>query len=271
MQRVHHVVLVDGVGDGPANPRVVEGRLAQVELDVVDRAERLVARATHAEIGVFGKSPDVAKAQTRERVIVDFTVFQREQAHRGQVEELDDDAVETGPSFDEEVVVALQDHVPAPHPLLEPEGSGADRGGVHGMGRGIAAVAEDVLRDDRHQERDQRLHQRRVGLGEPYHCGVRVGGVHPVDGIEHGDPEGVVPLDHGEREGDVFRGDRLAVVEAGVGCAVEGVAPPVAGDLPALGKIRPGPELVVDPHQPGEELDAEAGMGARLHGGVEMA
>ena len=39
-----------------------------------------------------------------------------------------------GRPSDEEVVVALEDHVPAPHPLPEPEGAGADRHGVHGVG-----------------------------------------------------------------------------------------------------------------------------------------
>ena len=54
---------------------------------------------------------------------------------------------------------------------------------------------------------------------------LRVGRIHPVHRIEHGGPEGVVLLDDREREGDVFRRDRLAVVEAGVPGEVEGVAP----------------------------------------------
>ena len=271
MQRVDHELLVDGVGEGLANPQVVEGWLTQVELHVVDRAERLVALRAHAEIGVVRNPQDVAEAQARERVVVDFALLQRKHAHRPLLDVLDDDPVEQRASLDEEVVVALEDHMLTPHPLLEPERAGADRHGIHGMGLGIAAVAEDVLGDDRHQERHERLHQRRVGFAQPDHRGVGVGGIHPVHRIEHGDPEGVVLLDDGERKGDVVRRDRLAVVEAGVAVEVEGVAPFVLGDLPALGQIGLGFELVVDPHQPGEELHAETGLAARLHGGVEVA
>ena len=75
-------------------------------------------------------------------------------------------------------------------------------------------------------------------------------------------PKGWFLLDDGEREGDVVRRDRHAVVEAGVPGEMECVAPFVLGDLPALGQIGMGFELVVDPHQPGEELRTETGLGA---------
>ena len=96
VQRADHELLVDCVGEGLANPQVVEGWRTQVELDVVDRAERLVALRAHAEIGVVRNPQDVAEAQARERVVVDFALLQREHANRRLLDELDDDPVEPG-------------------------------------------------------------------------------------------------------------------------------------------------------------------------------
>ena len=159
----------------------------------------------------------------------------------------------------------------SPHPFLEPEGTGADGRSVHGMRLRVPAVAEDVLGNDRHQERDQRLHESGMRLVEPDRDGMGVRRVHPVHRVEHGDAERVVFLHDREREGDILGGHRPAVVEAGVRVEMEGVAAAVFGNLPAFGEIGPGFEVAADAHQPGEELDAEAGLGAGLHGGIEVA
>ena len=93
MQRVHHELPVDGVGDSLANPQVVEGRSAQVELDIVDRAERFVARLAHVEIGIVPDPQNVAETQAGKRVIVHFARLQREHARRRLLEKPDDDPV----------------------------------------------------------------------------------------------------------------------------------------------------------------------------------
>ena len=248
MQRVHHELPVDGVGDGLSNPQVVEGRPAQVELDIVDRTERFVAGRAHAEVGIVLDPQNVAKAQAGERVVVHFARLQREHARRRLLEKPDDDPVEQRPSLDEEVVVALEDHMLSPHPFLEPEGAGADGRGVHGMGLRVPAVAEDVFGNDRHQERDQRLHESGMRLVEPDRDGMGVRRVHPAHRVEHGDAERVVFLHDREREGDILGGHRPAVVEAGVRVEMEGVAAAVFGNLPAFGEIGPGFEVAADAH-----------------------
>ena len=271
VERLRHVVPVNGVGHGAPDPQVVEGRSAQVELEVVERPERRIARGAHPEAGIRRHSWHVAEAHGAERVVVDLAFLQREHAHRRLLDDPEHDAVEIRPFLDEEVVVALEDQVPAAHPLAEPERAGADRRGVHGMGLGIPAVAVDMLRDDRHQGCHQRLHERRVRPAQPDDGGERVRGVDARDRVEHGDAERVVLPDDAEREGDVFGGDGAAVVEAGAGDEVEGVDETVRGDRPALGQVGPGFEAVADPDQAGEELGARhARIAAGLHGGVEV-
>ena len=79
----------------------------------------------------------------------------------------------------------------------------------------VLAVAIDMFGDDRHQLSGHRQHQRRVRLGQVQHGRVVVRRIHRCHRREHG-LEGVVFLDHVDRESHVFGSDRLAVMEGGV-------------------------------------------------------
>ena len=95
-----------------------------------------------------------------------------------------------------------------------------------------------------------------------------------VDAIDRGEHrgEGVVGLDRHDRKGDVFRRNRLAVVECGAGNQLEQQRLAVVLEAPAFGEIGQGVPFVVEPQRTGEQLrpDHRGGV-AGLDGRVEMA
>ena len=99
-------------------------------------------------------------------------------------------------------------------------------------------------------------------------CGS--GRVDLLDRAEHG-LERVVGLDRHDREGDVGRGDRLAVVEDRVLAQVQRQRLAVFGELPGLGEVGLRVPLVVEAQRAGEELRrGHRGGDARLHRAVEV-
>ena len=135
----------------------------------------------------------------------------------------------------------------------------------------ILAIAIDVLRENWHQRRRHRQQQRRVGMRQMNHGRVWIGGVDLVDRLEHG-LERMVRLDRHDRECDVLRCQRMAVVKQDILGEMQGDRKAVGRFLPGLGEVRLRLPIVVIAQRTCEDLGARHCRGdARLHGTVEMA
>ena len=117
------------------------------------------------------------------------------------------------------------------------ERTGTDNAlGIGGVRLRILTIAIDMLRNDRQKLRRHRKEQRRMRLAQLDDRRVIVGCPDRLDGRKHR-LERMVFLNRLDREGDIARGDRLAVMEFRALYEIERDSQPVCRGGPAFGKV----------------------------------
>ena len=237
--RLVHEVTVDGVGDGLPD-LLVGGRTVglRVEGKPRNRANggigNAVARRRHAA-GLL-EPVDVARVLL-EAAEMRLAGLQRDGAGRAVLDDPHHDLVEIGPAIDEEVVIPLQNDVLVALEFDKLERTGTDNAlGIGGVRLRILTIAIDMLRNDRQKLRRHRKEQRRMRLAQLDDRRVIVGCPDRLDGRKHR-LERMVFLNRLDREGDIARGDRLAVMEFRALDEVERDSQPVCRGGPAFGKV----------------------------------
>ena len=185
---------------------------------------------------------------------------------RGVGDDPHHDGVEVRLALVPVVGVLLQADEVALLPLLEDERPRADRRVQGGMGGEVLALV-DVLGQHLRLVRAERGQQHRRGLRQPHHHRAGIGRVDRGD-LAEGDPAARVELlpDLLERELDVGRGERLAVVPGHAAPQLEGVGLAVGRDAPGLGQAGARLEIEVVLEQPFVDL---RGDGPDEGGGVD--
>ena len=150
--------------------------------------------------------------------------------------EFNDDPIQVGFPFAEEIRIAFQDQMLTLLPLHEFEGAGADRLDI---GRVLAdfPLPVDMLGNDGQKEGMGGCQESRIGMLQFKNDNMRIGGVDFFHGPEHGDAEGMILAYRFQRKGDIRRGNRFAVVESGSLFQMEGIGFAVGGNLPFMGQV----------------------------------
>ena len=271
---VHQGLLVHRVVDGAADPQVAEGLLVEVHRQVAHVHPGL---GEELDLRVGADALDELRVEVVDAV--DVAGAQLEEAHRGVLDVLEDEAVDPR-SLAPVAVEVLEDDALVLAPLDETEGTGA-----HRVLEVVGAVAlHRRRRDDAAEVHAQGRQEGGAGGGQLHDEGRVVGGGHVGDDVVHAHVlpvlvvagGGPVPGMVGEElaaEGVQNRlgGEGRAVVEAHVGAQVEGPAQAVVADLPAAGQLgedlgRPG--LVGDQVLVEVVADLE-GLAVVLQGRVE--
>ena len=207
------------------------------------------------ELRIFLESVEIGIAEARLQIGVGFAVLDRQARGLHVVEKAHDDALGLRTSRQEEVRVPFERDRLARLEFRDLIWAGANRHHVGRIGTD-RTVRIDMLGQDRQQQRGDRRKQRGMGLLEHEARGQRIRRLDLVDGAKHRTPERMVGTHGVHGKGDVFRGDRRAVMEACVLAQVERVCEPVGGNVPGFRKIGLRLELVVELDQPGEHLRA---------------
>ncbi|EGE55379.1 hypothetical protein RHECNPAF_930023 [Rhizobium etli CNPAF512] len=262
--RVDHEFLVDRMCDRLADPEIGEFLAAVIDLDDELVGQGLIAFRDHLDALDLGDAVEIGQRHRREGGKLNFVGFERRTRRRAVGQHAEDDLVELRLVLVPIILIARQPVVFAGLVFGELERAGADERIVGRIGSDIATV-EDVFGDDAGDDGQgiaDELERRR--LGEAEDGGVVVG---RIDGFEIGEHQAAEILqrlpDFEGGEGNVDRGERLAVVPGDAVAQLEGDGTAVGRAFPGGGKPRRKPVLAVErgfgqgfDHLAGDEKDA---------------
>lgn len=232
------------MGDCLAHPEVGEFLAAVIDLHDELVGQGLVALGNHLDAVDLGYTVEIGERHRREGGKLDFVCFERRSRRLAIRQHAVDDLVEFRLILFPIILIACQPIIFAGLVFGEFERAGADQCIIGCIGGDIGAV-ENMFGDDAGYDRQRitdELERRR--LGEAEDGGVIVG---RIDGFEIGEDQTAEILqrlpDLERGEGDIERGERLAVMPGDAVAQLEGDGEAVGRTFPGGGKARRKPVL----------------------------